>query len=352
MRDLIKTVIRNHINESKTSWIEQHCDEAFDTKEQRYFCYAATKVFKTYYNLQDTVRERLINFVSQNKETLSSINIEILKKTSPIALKGFEEFKWVTGNAQQMCPTIKDKMVKVYNELLGGKHALYVDKDGNYHVINRLDTNYSALGVMFTEYFADRDIPYILGLRNAGKKTDWEKPVQHLINSVLYPNAYSPESYNTSILKGLDIDKEALKTMFVDLVKEEPPSFERKVMKVLHRVRMTGFETEKKFMKLLDEHGIEYKNFGKDYGFVDRFLGIDMFVKVHDMWVPAQIKTTKQEKTLIDTLGCEGYLEVFQNNGRFFVNNTTFELYFCKMLKICKEKEKDSNFSDDDDEEL
>jgi len=351
MKEIIRNVLAKYLTESSKSWIEQHCDDAFDTKEARYFCYATTKIFKNNYNLQDEVRKKLSSFVEQNEESLSSIYIEVLKKNSTISKKGFEEFTWVTKNGQQLCPNIREKMIKVYNDLLGGKHVLYVDKDGNYHVINRLDTNYSALAVMFTEYFADRDIPYILNLRNVGKKSDWEKPVEHLINVVLYPSLYKPETYHSSILKELEIDKNALKIMFTDLVKEELPSLEPKAVKVLNRVRMVGFETETKFMNLLDEYGIEYKNFGKDYGFVDRFLGIDIFVKVHNMWVPAQIKTSKQEKTLIDTLGCEGYLEVFQKDGKFFVNNVNFELFFCKMLKICKERENEINSDDIEDDE-
>lgn len=336
MKDLIKKELRNYIFEAK-SWIEQHCDDAFSSKENKYFCYAATKAFKNNRSLQESVRDRLKKFIEQNEEEISAINIETLKKTSPIATKGFEEFKWVTDNGQVLCPNIRVNMVKVYNELLGGKHVLFIDKNGNYHVINRLDTNYSALGVMFTEYFANRDIPYILSMRGVRGKTSWEKPVFHLIQNVLYPFTYRTDSYETNILTNLDLDDNALRTMFSDLVQEQEPNFESETIKVLHRVRKSGFETEEKFMKLLDDNGIEYKNFGKDYGFVDRFLGIDLFVKVGNMWIPAQVKTTKQEKTLIDTLGCKGYMEVFQKNGEFYVNNIEFNLYFCEMLRICNE---------------
>lgn len=346
MRDLIQRLLReevatkghNILTEAK-SWIEQHCDDSFDSKENRYFCYAATKIFKNNYSLQEAVKEKLKKFVEQNEEGISSINIQTLQKTSPIATKGFEEFKWVTDHGQELCPNIRVNMVKVYNELLGGKHVLFVDSDGNYHVINRLDTNYSALGVMFTEYFANKDIPYILNMRGVRGKLSWEKPVFHLIKGILYPYSHHPDTYETNILGGLDLDDDALRTMFIDLIREQQPSLEPKTIKVLNRVRESGFDTEKKFMKLLDNNGIEYKNFGKDYGFVDRFLGIDLFVKVGNSWVPAQVKTTKQEKTLIDTLGCEAFLEVFQKDGKFYVNNMEFSLYFCKFLKICDEKQ-------------
>ena len=346
MRDLIKRLLRENIKngESKIlsearSWIEQHCDEAFDSKQNRYFCYAATKAFKNSYSLQESVRDKLKKFVEQNEELISSINIETLEKTSPIATKGFEEFKWVQDNGRELCPNIRVNMVNVYNQLLGGKHVLYVDDNGDYHVINRLDTNYSALGVMFTEYFANRDIPYILGMRGLRSKISWEKPVLHLINNVLYPYTHNPESYETNILRNLDLHNDALKTMFRDLIREQQPGFEPKTIRVLHRVRESGFDTERKFMKLLDENGIEFKNFGKDYGFVDRFLGIDLFVKIRNLWVPAQVKTTKQEKTLIDTLGCEGFLEVFQKDGKFYVNNFEFNRYFCQMLEICNKNQ-------------
>jgi len=342
MRDLIKSVIKQYITEEKRSWIEEHCDNSFDKKEERYFCYAATKSFKNNYQLQESFRNKFKDFITKNKNEISSISLEVLKKESTIAKDGLEELRWVHNNGKLLCPNIKENIIQIYNDLLKGNYVFYMDDKGKYHIVNRLDTNYSALGVMVTEYFKDYDIIYKLWLRNLKSKKSWEVPVNYLINHLLNPYIYNLNDYENKLFNNIEIGSNPLERMFIDLIGSERPEISNKIVNVLTKVREVGFDTERKFLKLLDEYGIEYKNFGKDYGFVDRFLGIDNFVFVDGMWFPTQVKSSEKENTLVDSLGCRGRLIVYPDrNGNFWVNGFEFELFFCGMMKVCKKNPKE-----------
>jgi hypothetical protein len=349
MKDLIKVVVENYLTEAeKTSWIETHCDNAFSNKNERYFCYAATNTFKSNFKLQDSFRTKLKEFITKNSDKISNISLKILKKDSEIAKSGFEEFKWVTENGQSLCPNIRQNMIGVYNRLLGDNFDLYVDSDGKYHIINRLDTNYSALGVMVTEYFRGRAIIELLSSRGFVGKKSWEKPVSHLIQGVLFPNVYHPNFFENDLLKNIQVGENPLQVMFMDLLTDQAPQISEKVIGTLTKVRDAGFETERKFIELLKSHGITYKNFAKDYGFVDRFLGIDLFVKLKGEWYPAQIKSSEREKILIDDLDCEGTIITYPDNkGSFMVNRYTFDRFFCKTYDACKKEEETSDVDED-----
>jgi hypothetical protein len=344
MKDLIKKALSEIVKE-KTILIERYksplqtnCEEAFDNSNAVIFCLAATDVFKQNKNKeQEVVRNKLKDYFIDNEENISNINLQILKKDSKLSVEGFKEFKWVSDNGQKICQTIRKKMEETYNELLEGKYVLFTDKNGDYHLLNRLDTNYSALAIMFTNFLEKENVINNLADR-VTYKNQWPGIANHLINYYLFPKFYGLESFGKGILKSLDIEKYSLNDIFENEILRETPEIKNKTIEALTKVREMGFATEREFLKLLDEYGIEYKNFAKDYGFVDRFLGIDLFVKVHDFWMPAQIKTSKQEKTLIDNLGCRGTLNVYKQNGEFFVNYNEFELLFCESYKICNKK--------------
>jgi hypothetical protein len=340
MKDLIRAVVKNYLIEAEEkSWVETHCDDAFSKKNDKYFCYAATNTFKSNYDLQNSYRLKLREFIQKNKEKIGNISLQILKKDSEIAKNGFEEFRWVTENGKSLCPNIRQKMIEVYNRLLGNNFDLYLNSEGGYHIINRLDTNYSALGVMVTEYFRGRGIIDLLSTRGLVGKKSWAKPVSHLIQGTLYPKVYHPNFFENDILKDMQVGENPLNQMFMDLLTDQAPQISSKVINTLTKVRDSGFQTENKFIELLKSHGITYKNFGKDYGFVDRFLGIDLFVRLKDEWFPVQIKSSEREKTLIDDLGCEGTIIVYPDDkNSFIVNRYTFDRFFCKTYDACKKK--------------
>ena len=55
------------------------------------------------------------------------------------------------------------------------------------------------------------------------------------------------------------------------------------------------------------------------------------------------MKSSEREQTLITNLKCEGAIVVYpDDSGNFWVGNISFERFFCKMNKVCKEKDEET----------
>jgi energy-converting hydrogenase A subunit M len=342
MNNSIRSIIRKYITEERVNWIKEHCNNSFSEKSERMFCYAATKVLKDNYGLQQDLHKSLKKFVEINKDTINQIRMETLSKESKIAIDGLEELRWVNENGKELCPNIKSNIVEIYNNLMNGVYVFYADpKTGEYHAINRLDTNYSALAVMITEYFRDLGAINTLQNRNIRFEKEWEKVAEYLVKFVNYPNIYHPSNSDIDAIRKIEVDQKPLKYIFEKLLNNLDSKISKKTNQILANVREAGFVTERKFIKQLEKYGITYQNFGKDYGFVDRFLGIDLFIKLNDGWYPTQVKSSEREKTLISGLGCEGSIIVYPDDkGDFWVGNISFERFFCKMNKVCTKNPK------------
>ena len=344
MKDSIKSVLRKYITEQKVNWIKEHCNNSFSEKSERMFCYAATKAIKDDYSLQEDLNKSLKKFIEINRDTINNLRMETLTQESQTAIDGLNELKWVNTHGKELCPNIKFNILKIYNNLMNGIYVFYADPTtGEYHPINRLDTNYSALAVMITEYYRDLGVIEDLQTKGVRYEKGWEKPVEHLVKFVIYPSVFHPNNSNIDVLKKINVDQKPLKYIYEKLLKNLDSKISKKTYQVLSNVREAGFETERNFISQLEKYGITYKNFGKDYGFVDRFLGIDLFIKLNDGWYPTQVKSTEREQTLITKLGCEGAIVVYpDDNGNFWVGNISFERFFCKMNKVCKEKDEET----------
>ena len=53
------------------------------------------------------------------------------------------------------CPDATDVAKKLKSEWLSKYNVYFKDNEGNYHLLNRLDTNYSAMAVLVTIYYED-----------------------------------------------------------------------------------------------------------------------------------------------------------------------------------------------------
>jgi hypothetical protein len=344
MKDYIRSVIKNYITEQKVNWIETHCNDSFSEKSEREFCYAATKTIKTNYRLQEDLKKFLKEFIKINRDTIYNLKMETLTQESKTAKDGLEELRWVNTHGKNLCPNIKSNILEIYDNLNKGVYVFYADPTtGNYHPINRLDTNYSALAVMITEYYIDLGVIKDLQNKRVRYKKDWERVAEYLTQFVIYPSMFHPNDSNIDVLKKINIiDQEPLNYIYEKLLNNLDSKISKKTYQVLSKVRDAGFETERKFIGQLEKYGITYNNFGKDYGFVDRFLGVDLFIKLNDGWYPTQVKSSEREQTLITKLGCEGTLVVYpDNSGNFWVGNISFERFFCKMNKVCKAKDEE-----------
>ena len=345
MKDSIKSVLRKYITEEKVNWIKTHCNDSFSEKSERMFCYAATKAIKEDYSLQQDLNKRLKEFIENNSDTINNLKMNTLTQESQTAVEGLEELRWVNTHGKNLCQNIKSNILEIYDNLMGGVYVFYAGPTGEeYHPINRLDTNYSALAVMITEYYRDLGVIEELQIKGTRYEKEWEKQAEYLVKFVIDPKINNLNNSIIDVLKKLNIDQKPLDYIYEKLVNNLDSNISEKTYQVLSNVREVGFETERKFIRQLEKYGITYKNFGKDYGFVDRFLGIDLFVKLNDGWYPTQVKSSKRQETLITKLGCEGALVVYpddDDSNNFRVGDISFERFFCKMNKVCKENDEE-----------
>jgi hypothetical protein len=345
MKDSIRSVIKKYITEEKVNWIKEHCNNSFSEKSERMFCYTATKVIKGDYSLQQDLNKYLKKFIEIYRDTIINLKMETLTQESQTAVDGLEELRWVHTHGKNLCPNIKSNIIEIYNNLMKGVYVFYADPTTKeYHPINRLDTNYSALAVMITEYYRDLGVIEDLQTKGVRYEKEWEKPVEYLVKFVIYPYIYNPKNSDIDVLKKLNIDQKPLDYIYEKLLNNLDSNISEKTYQVLSNVREAGFKTERKFIRQLEKYGITYKNFGKDYGFVDRFLGIDLFVKLNDGWYPTQVKSSKREETLITKLGCDGALVVYpddNDSNNFWVGDISFERFFCKMNKVCEKNDEE-----------
>lgn len=337
MKHLIKSILKEYTEEKRVNWIKEHCNKSFSEPYERNFCYAATRVIKDDYKIQENFRNLLNKFVDKYKEEINTIKWEKLTDEHDIAKKGLEELEWVDKNGKELCPQIEKNIKQILKDLSNGTFVFYADKlTGEYHLLNRLDTNYSALATMITEYFRQHDAIYPMSFRIKSQNA-WDEPVKHLIYHVLSPSTVKLSPFEDDIFKDITFDEKPLKYIFNNLINNLTSQISKKTHTILKNVREVGFNTEKKFIHELEKYGIQYENFGRDYGFVDRKLGIDLFVKLKDGWYPIQVKSSEREQTLITKLGCEGALVVYPDNkGNFWVGNTSFNRFFCKNQRVCK----------------
>jgi hypothetical protein len=345
MKDSIRSVIKKYITEEKVNWIKEHCNNSFSQKSERMFCYGATKAIKDDYRLQEDLSKYLKKFIEIYRDTIINLKMETLTQESQTAVDGLEELRWVHTHGKNLCPNIKSNIIEIYNNLIKGIYVFYANPTTNeYHPINRLDTNYSALAVMITEYYRDLGVIEELQIKGTRYEKEWEKQSEYLVKFVIDPKINNPNNSIIDVLKKLNIDQKPLDYIYEKLVNNLDSNISEKTYQVLSNVREVGFETERKFIRQLEKYGITYKNFGKDYGFVDRFLGIDLFVKLNDGWYPTQVKSSKRQETLITKLGCEGALVVYpddDDSNNFRVGDISFERFFCKMNKVCKENDEE-----------
>ncbi len=322
-----------------------YCKDTFGTRTPEYrFCTKSAAYIKSQKNYQAEFREYLESFV--DNVALEKIALERLTKEHPILVKGIKEINEFKNKMGGFCNNLNtDDIIK---SLIDDSHVYYKRPDGEYSVFNRIDTNYSALAVALTFYYSNKGA-FDLLMQDMGQKLnriDWNSLtvswIDHFFDNRLEP--YDPRSDVYREMDTLfDVDPSPqftlLSKMFSpDKIKVDTKNVFNSILKVLKSVRERGFATEDYFQQKLEEHGIPYERFARDYGFVDRFLGVDFIVKKGDEWLPVQVKTTKNEPQYrIEELDCDEPIIAIREGEDFRLNNSRgFERFFCQQLKVCK----------------
>lgn len=322
-----------------------YCKDTFGTRTPEYrFCTKAAAYLKSQKSYQSDFREYLEYYV--DSVVVDTISIERLSKDHPIlsdGIKEIEEFKSLMGS---FCNNLNtEEMIK---KLIDDNHVYYKTPDGKYSVFNRLDTNYSALAVSITYYYKSKEA-FDLLMQDMGQKLskiDWNSLavswIDHFFNPELEPYDPRPE-YLRKLGNLFDADTAPFFVLFSRMFNPKNIKFDSKkifnsILKVLKNVRERGFATEDLFQKKLDTYNIPYKRYARDYGFVDRFLGVDFAVQKGNEWLPVQVKTSKMEPQYrIEELDCDEPIIAIRDGDDFRLNNSRgFERYFCDFLKVCQ----------------
>ena len=125
----------------------------FTDKNLKEFCKASESIISE--NLTEYkkgMKDLLLKYFVSD-DTIRTIEYEKLENDSPRVLNGFNQIEEVTDLISKNCPDAKNIVEKLKSEWLKKYNVYFKDNDGNYHLLNRLDTNYSAMAVLITTYY-------------------------------------------------------------------------------------------------------------------------------------------------------------------------------------------------------
>lgn len=335
MRDLIKKVLREH---TKTSNVlnemafRDYCGSFNRAHPEYHFCKSAENYIKT--ELEDApapgkkkrakkifkdFEKGLKTFFERNGED-ERVKRRLIKigTDSEIFISGKQEIEDAATLLKNNCKNFETVTSEKLKEFEKETILYFLDDQGGYSYENRLPTNYSALAVLFTEFFTRKGA--FIGVNFEGH--DWDKIAKNWITHSFHPNNkfmdLRPEEHQKEELSSLDF-QELAEIYFKDKLLYNPNEIKRTVMDVLKGVRGQGFKTEDSFENTYLKDKREYKRYARDYGFVDMFGGVDFIYKGNnELWIPVQVKTYASEPTyLISKLGCKVYV-IAQKEGKHF----------------------------------
>jgi hypothetical protein len=337
----LEKIIKEQLSQFKKNIISEmaisdYCKKTFSPiGPELPFCEAAENYIKNEVETSGNFKKKVIfekfrngiaNFSSdeQNLEDLQ-IKIEEITENHPIMKEGIEEIKTVNGLIEPNCPNVS----KVFERQLStfkNKVQLYFTENEKYSVTNRLDTNYSAISVLFTKFFQHKG-----AFDSVEKKLDeinWDEIAKNWIDHSFNPSlkfrdirSDKDKKDNKKILSTLSFN-ELCRIYFNNVILFNSKDIRDSVNHVLQDVRKRGFDSENDFEKKYLDEKKEFMRLAKDYGFADRFLGIDFIYKGKDLWIPVQVKSSPTEATfLISSLGCKTYV-IAQKTGKTFKINT------------------------------
>ena len=337
MDNLIKKILREQLrNKFVISEMakQSYCDSRFGKlTPERYFCNSAEKYVKneieqvgirTKNIIFDKFRKGISKFYTDNQLQLE-IKIEQLTELSEIVNEGVKEVNEVKQKLSGNCSKLDQIFDKSFENLKKNTQIYFTGKGGEYSLTNRLDTNYSAIAVLFTEFFSNKGafdgVSHDINI-------NWDRIVKNWIDHSFSPSIKfedirpDDEKQNISTsLSSLEF-KELARIYFTNDSTFGSTSLRDAVEGVLSDVRSRGFATEEEFESKYLKDKREYINYAKDYGFVDRYLGIDFIYKGKNGWIPVQVKSSPRQITyLIDKLGCKTYV-LAEKDGETFKIST------------------------------
>lgn len=330
----------------------------FGDMNNREFCKVVEKEISSNLSEYSPQMEGLLKKYFTSDDRISQIQMEQLNNESDIVKAGFKQIDEVVELISRNCPQAEQVATKLKNQWMSKYNIYFKDGVGNYHLLNRLDTNYTAMAVLITIFYQEL----------IGQVRQWTS--RKTTPSTLFVKDWISHFFNSKIplidpRKGWDKDVSKSQTPLsktpnpVTIFNKvfNPEEFEigesqehKDFMKALEQVRNKGFKTEDLFEKMLKEKNIVNKRYGYDYSFVDMILGIDFLIQQtrrgSDYWVPVQVKSSfKELYNLVDMFKCTKVIkpELININRKddFKIGDVRgFEEYFCEEHNYCRTTDK------------
>lgn len=240
--------------------------KSFDRPGERTLCGEIQKILSSSLSIKNTLKSRVNRLYKtfEGKQLESELFMDNIKNQEDLFNEKINHLRNFIGFLPSGCSKLKMKAEKSLKDLesKGRDILLYVretetGKEIRYSYLNRLNTNYTALSILITEYAINKN----------------------LINE-------TPEDLIDMFIKNSDVDE----FMFDVFNRETPVS--GKILNIIDDTRMRGNDTEEEFKKYLESLGVPFEDFSDDFGSVD-FLGVDLLVKFpdHDYYSPVQVKS-------------------------------------------------------------
>lgn len=324
MRDLIKKILQEELEKKhvivEMSKTKTYCEKHFSSPELE-FCTASESYIKSEIENVDGYKKKVIfnkfneglsKFYKNLKSEILHIKIEELTDFSEIVSDGKNEMGRVIEYLKNNCLNIEKVANKQLKKLKDETKLYFTGEKGEYNITNRLNTNYTAIAVLFTKFFSKKGA--FDGV-NPYNDFNWVEISRNWINhsfdpSIKFEDIRPEEEQNnkSAELSSLEF-QEMLKIYFTNSISFNSSDIRGAVEEVLKDIRERGFDSENKFEKLLTKGGRKFIRYAKDFGFVDMYLGIDFIYKGNNFWIPVQVKSSKKEVNyLIDSLGCRSYV--------------------------------------------
>jgi len=229
----------------------------FKNKDLKEFCDASEKLISSELDSYTPKMEHLLKKYFTSDDRIKTIEMEKLSEESPIVANGFKQIDDVVNLLNKNCPSAKSIGEGLKKKWLSEYNVYFKDSGNNYHLLNRLDTNYTAMAVLITTYYQK----LIEQVRSwTGKKMtpsslfvrDW---VDHFFNPSI--PLIDPRKNWERDMTGISKELETLPhpiSVFNMVLKPtdfalEDSDFHRNFMSALEDVRNKGFKTEDIFEK-------------------------------------------------------------------------------------------------------
>ena len=357
MRELIRKILREEVVlQERKAAKPREIDGCmvFRDKDKKEFCKVIESEIRKNLKKYRPMMEKLLYKYFQSDYKIIEIQSEVLNNESEIVKKGFINIEKVVKLISGNCPMASQVADELKNKWLSKYKLYFKDSKGKYHLLNRLDSNYTAMAILITIFYEDS----LEQVRMWTDKTttpsssfamDW---IDHFFNPEEFPLIDPRPRMDDYIIPRTELKNTPNPTTIFnkvfkpqDFVSEES-QYHINFMNALQQVRAKGFKTENLFEEMLNEHGIVYKKYAYDYSFVDMILGIDFLIKQtregSDYWVPVQVKSHIKEKyNLIKKLKCTQIIRplLIKKDGKpdFEISDTRgFNEYFCEKQNYCR----------------